>query len=131
LKRKLREYGFIFGKTLHRESGLILRPTRSEQVCLGTEGIALVGESAGWISPSSAEGISYAFKTAMALAQALCDGFEGFEGRYRQLTGGLRRNLLLKNAKSYFIFHPLLRKIIMKSGIRSLEIFKPEQSANR
>ena len=131
LKTRLRDYGFIFGKTLHRESGLLLRPTRSEQVCLGTKGIALVGEAGGWISPSSAEGLSYAFKTAMVLAQALCEGLDGFEGRYRQLTGGLRRNLLLKNAKSYFIFHPLLRKIIMKSGIRSLEIFKPEQSETR
>jgi len=131
LKEKLGEYGFIFGKTLRRESGLILRPTRVEQVCLGTKGIALVGESAGWISPSSAEGLSYAFKTAMALAQALSDGFDGFEGRYRQLTGGLRRNVLLKNVKSHFIFHPVLRKIIMKSGLQSLEIFKPEQSADR
>ena len=131
LKKKLREYGFVFGKTLQRERGLILRPTRSKQVCLGTKGIALVGESAGWISPSSAEGLSYAFKTAMVLAQALRDGFDGVEGRYRQLTGGLRRNVLLKNAKSYFILHPLLRKIIMKSGIQSLEVYKPEQSANR
>jgi len=131
LKEKLRGHGFVFGKTLQTERGLILRPTRSEQVCLGTKGIALVGESAGWISPSSAEGLSYAFKTAMALAQALRDGFDGFEGRYRQLTGGLRRKVLLKNAKSYFIFHPLLRKIIMKLGIQSLEIYKPEQSANR
>ena len=122
LKTKLRRHGFVFGKTIRREGAAILRPRGAKQIFTGKDGIALIGEAGGWISPSSAEGISYALKTALLLAQSLRPGFEGFEKRYEEKVGSLRRTLSLKNLKSRLLFHPLFRKAVMASGLRSLEV---------
>ena len=56
----------------------------------------VVGEAAGWISPSSAEGLSYAFRSALMLAEALQTTPHDFEKRYYQKTRALRRNIVLK-----------------------------------
>ncbi|MBW1941496.1 MAG: FAD-binding protein [Deltaproteobacteria bacterium] len=125
LKRKLRDHGFDFGKTVWREGAHILRPSRLQQLFTGTKGVALIGEAAGWISPSSAEGISYAFRSALLLAESLKTGIRDFEKRYYQGAGILRRNIFLKNVKSRFIFNPRLRKAVMRSGLQSMKIYKP------
>ena len=122
LKIKLRAHGFVFGKTIRREGAVLLRPRGGEYISAGKDGIALIGEAGGWISPSSAEGISYALKSALLLAQALRPGIEGFEVRYGGEVRSLRRNLSLKNLKSRFLFHPLFRKAAMASGFRSLQV---------
>ena len=94
----------------------------AKQIFVGKEGIALIGEAGGWISPSSAEGLSYALKTALLLAQSFRHGLEGFERRYEGKAGSLRRTLSLKILKSRLLFHPLFRKAVMASGLRSLEV---------
>ena len=124
LKNKLRDYGFTFGKPIRRKAAFILRPVKTRQISTGTKGIALIGEAAGWISPSSAEGLSYAFKSALVLAQILRRTLDGFEKRYYQKTRQLRRNIIIKNIKSHFIYDPWLRKIVMKTGIKSMELYK-------
>jgi flavin-dependent dehydrogenase len=101
---------------------LILRPVKQNQLFTGKKGIALLGEAAGWISPSSAEGLSYAFRSALMLADALRSAPDGFETRYHEKTGQLRRNILLKNLKSYVIFNPLLRKMVMNTGLQSIKV---------
>lgn len=125
LKRKLRNYGFAFGETVRREGAHLFRPLGLRQVCTGTNGVALLGEAAGWISPSSAEGLSYAFRSALMLADSLKRGIRGFEKRYYQRAGILRRNILLKNIKSRFIFRPELRKAVMRSGLQGMKIHEP------
>jgi flavin-dependent dehydrogenase len=125
LKEKLKRHGFNFGQTLRREGAFIVRPTRPAHVVTGTDGIVLLGEAAGWISPSSAEGFSYAFRSAVALAQALRSRPEGFERRYRHETRGLAGNLLLKNWKSRVVFNPSVRKAIMASGVQSVRMVEP------
>ena len=122
LKDKMRRYGLDTGRTVTREGAFIERPSKVKQVLVGRDGIVLIGEAAGWISPSSAEGISYAFRSAILLAESLSEGLEGFEERYRRKARSLRINIRLKNAKSPFIFHPLLRKIVMRSGIKSVDV---------
>ncbi len=102
-----------------------MRPVNWHQLSTGTKRIALLGEAAGWISPSSAEGLSYAFRSALMLADALRKAPDGFEKRYYQATRRLRINILIKNLKSHFIFNPLLRKAIRRSGFNSLEIYHP------
>lgn len=124
LKDRLRDYGFQFGKTIRREASFILRPIDTRQICTGTPAIALLGEAAGWISPSSAEGFSYAFRSALILAQALLKTPDDFAKRYYQKTRELRRHIFLKNIKSRFIYHPWLRKVVMKTGILSMEVQK-------
>jgi flavin-dependent dehydrogenase len=94
-------------------------------LCTGERGIALIGEAAGWISPSSAEGLSYAFRSAVMLAEALRSTPDGFEKRYYEKTRALRRNIFLKNLKSHFIFNPNLRSAVMRSGLQSVKIYRP------
>jgi flavin-dependent dehydrogenase len=125
LKTKLKAHGMQFGKTVFREGSLILRPRLQNQLSTGGNGIALLGEAGGWISPSSAEGLSYAFKSALMLAEALHSTLDGFEKRYFDMAAKLRKNILLKNVKAHFIFKPLLRNIIMRSGLQSITLGRP------
>ena len=122
LKAKLSAYGMDFGKIVFREGAVILRPVKQNQLVSGKKGIALLGEAAGWISPSSAEGLSYAFKSALMLADALRSTPDGFEKRYHEKTRQLRKNIFRKNLKSIFIFNPILRKWIMKTGLQSIAV---------
>ena len=122
LKATLAKYGMQFGKTIFREGTLILRPVKQNQLFTGQDGIALLGEAAGWISPSSAEGFSYAFKSALILADALGGSPDGFERRYYEKSAQLRKNIFLKNLKSRVIFNPVLRKWIMNTGLQSIRV---------
>ena len=122
LKTKLKAYGMNFGKTVFRAGTLILRPVKQNQLLTGKKGVALLGEAAGWISPSSAEGLSYAFRSALMLAEALQSAPNGFEKRYYEKTRRLRRNIFLKNLKSIAIFNPALRKMVMNTGLQSIAV---------
>jgi flavin-dependent dehydrogenase len=122
LKTKLSAYGMKFGKTAFREGTLILRPVKQKQLFTAQKGIALLGEAAGWISPSSAEGLSYAFRSALMLADALQSSPNGFETRYHEKTRKLRRNIFFKNLKSIVIFNTLLRKMVMRTGLQSITV---------
>jgi flavin-dependent dehydrogenase len=123
LKARLKDYGLQLGKTVWREGAFLLRPRTPRQVCTGESGIVLLGEAAGWISPSSAEGLSYAFRSACILAEVLLTDEENVERRYHKATMALRRNILLKGLKSRVVFSPPLRKIIMRLGLRSMDIY--------
>lgn len=120
LKSKLTRLGFDLTRKVKTEGAYIYRPRRGSQLFAGRDGIALVGEAAGAISPSSAEGFSYAFKSALFLAESLNEGIEGFMDRYRDKARQIRFNLLIKNLKSPVMYNPFLRKLAMKSGLQSL-----------
>ena len=123
LKDRLEDYGIRTGKPLWREGAYLLRPLKAEQVSTGCEGVALIGEAGGWISPSSAEGLSYAFRSAMLLAEALKESLQGFEKRYHNGCRHLRCNLFIKRLKSCFIFNPVLRNLVMRSGLQALDLY--------
>jgi flavin-dependent dehydrogenase len=99
------------------------RPEAAGQVSTGTKGVVLIGEAAGWISPSSAEGLSYAFHSAQILAEVLHAGLENIEPRYHRATLPLRRNIFLKGLKSRIVFDTHLRRIIMTLGVRSMDMY--------
>ncbi len=124
LKEKLINYGFRFKKEIGMEGSTILRTVRLNQICTGIENIALTGEAAGFISPSSAEGISYAFRSAYHLAYAIKNNPDSFLKDYKRQTLDLKSNIFLKNLKSPFMYNSVLRKFIMLSGINSLDIKK-------
>ncbi|WPX08879.1 Rossmann-fold NAD(P)-binding domain-containing protein [Anaerocellum danielii] len=88
----------------------------------GNKKIALIGEAAGFISPSSAEGLSYAFKSALDLANALEEGLEDYELKYKDNTANLINNIFLKNIKSKAMYNIFLRSIIMRSGLMSIDM---------
>lgn len=124
LKKKLAAYGFTFGESIGTKGTFLLRPEKRSHICTGRGSIALVGEAAGWISPSSAEGISYALKSAILLAKAINRDIDRFQELYRADSRWLARDILLKNVKSRFMYNPFLRKIIMQSGLMSMELYK-------
>lgn len=107
------------GKELRRNGAFIYRPNGFD--CnTGNSRIALVGEAAGFISPSSAEGFSFAFKSAQCLASALDKDINGFEKRYERNCISLRYSILAKSIKSPVMYVPWIRRIILASGLQSL-----------
>lgn len=120
LKDKLARLGFRFDHKIKREGAFLYRPKKTSQLCIGSGGVALIGEAAGAISPSSAEGISYALKSSFYLAQCLEEGIDGFMDRYKRKVKDIRFNLLMKNLKSPAMYHPFLRCLAMKSGLQSI-----------
>ena len=123
LKKRLKDNGLNFGKVIRRESAFILRPTRLKHLSTSAGPVALLGEAGGWISPSSAEGLSYAFRTALILAEVLKKSPDNFQQRFRRKTAPLKINILIKNMKSHVIYGRLLRTIVMKSGLQCMKIY--------
>jgi flavin-dependent dehydrogenase len=122
LKEKLTCQGFRIGKSICRMGGYLVRPSSASHICTGRDSIAFVGEAAGFISPSSAEGISYAMKSAMLLADALNEDLDNFSELYRTGSWLLTADIMMKNLKAGVMYTPVLRRIVMKSGLKSMDI---------
>lgn len=122
LKSKLRDYGFRFDRPLKREAAPILRPCTGD-IITGNDSVALIGEAGGFISPSSAEGLSFAFKSAHALALSLNEGMEGFQARYKKRIQPLVRSIAVKRAKNIVMYNKILRGLVMKSGVLSSDVY--------
>ncbi len=120
LKSKLIEYGFDFKNCKKRKGALIFRPMRLNQICTGNNTLALIGEAGGFISPSSAEGISYAIKSAIALSDSINEKYTDFTSLYNKKVKPIKRNILIKNLKVPFMYQKNLRNIIMRSGVLSM-----------
>lgn len=116
-KKVLRRFGYILEDPVRTECCLVLRPRAEKDFFLGEDGVFLIGEAAGFVSPSSLEGISYAIKSGEALANAL--GCKAPHKSYRLLTAKIRARLMLKTLKCPFMYYPPLRRFVMKSGIMS------------
>lgn len=82
----------------------------------------LIGEAAGFISPSSLEGISWALESGAMLADVLNCGLDGANRRYHKNAWGMKIRLAGKLLKSPFLYTPFIRHIILKSGICSLSV---------
>lgn len=124
LKERLINYGFELNKSVKKNGAFILRPQSTKQIFIGKDNISLVGEAAGWISPTSAEGLSYAFRSAIALAKSFNSNPGNLIEEYYKNTKGLRINITQKNLKAPFMYNPFIRKIVMKSGLLSMSIHK-------
>lgn len=122
LKKKLISRGFEFGPCVKRNGSYLLRPEKVNQIYLGKANILLIGEAAGWISPSSAEGLSYSFRSAYALANAILHGPDNIIDEYYGNTNNLRLNIKLKHLKSPLMYNTFLRKLIMRSGLMSMNM---------
>jgi flavin-dependent dehydrogenase len=120
LKRKMAHYGLDLKNPLLTEACLVNRPANPFQFCptIGDSAF-LIGEAAGFISPSSLEGISYAMNSALMLSKAFSSSSPARE--YRRATREIALTLTLKLLKCPFMYSPILRKMIMKSGIMSIK----------
>lgn len=121
LKGKLEFFGFKLKNPLKTEACLVLRPKPFE-FYTGRDGIFLLGEAAGFISPSSLEGISYAFDSAWRLSEVLNQGAKDLNAAYNAKTIPIRLKLFSKNLKNPFIYNPGLRRAIMQSGLASIPV---------
>lgn len=99
-------YGF--NKEIIRQGTFIMRPNFFHKVS-AEKGLFLIGEAGGYISPSSAEGISYAFKTAELLAASNMD-YQIFKRKMRLIL----LNIFYKNIKSLIMYIPYIRRIVMR-----------------
>lgn len=123
LKLKIKEHGFDLNNSVRKNGTYLLRPLKRKQICTGIGRVGLIGEAAGFISPSSAEGISYAFKSALTLSKAIFQDIERSLDLYEAHTASLRRNILLKTLKLPFMYNKNLRRLIIKSGVRSIDVY--------
>lgn len=124
LKYKLQAYGFRLDNPVKTEACLALRPSGPGKYCQGKSSVFLVGEAAGFISPSSLEGISYAIDSGYILSQCLNNAGRDPNREYKKRTRGIRLKLFFKYLKRPFIFNPFARKLVMKSGVSSISIIK-------
>jgi flavin-dependent dehydrogenase len=118
-KARLTDHGYRFGQRIRSEGAFIVRPSLKD-VFAGRDTILLIGEAAGAISPSSAEGISYALKTSLMLSSALLEHENAVIRHYERSLWTIRFNILLKQLKSPFMYWPMLRQLALKSGIKRL-----------
>lgn len=106
-----------FSNPLKTEACEVLCPS-GKDFCTGNDRVFLIGEAAGFISPSSFEGISYALLSSEALAQAF-DSDKPKE-KYILLTQKLRFKLCQKVIKRDILASSFLRTGIMRSGITAI-----------
>ncbi|MDR0467863.1 MAG: FAD-binding protein [Campylobacteraceae bacterium] len=117
LKEKVKNSGVSFGELVKQESCLVSINRGLFSTCSGKNGVYLIGEAAGMISPSSLEGISYSMESAKILADIINSGCNSIENKYRFMTLGIRIRLILKILKMPFMYNKYIRKLIMKCGI--------------
>lgn len=124
-KSKLSDFGISLSEPVKQEACLVLRPKGFKSFCLGKDNAFLIGEAAGFISPSSLEGIS----SAIISASALADAFNGHQCTfndilkiYSRLTRKQRLKLVLKLLKCPFMYNKYLRRLVMNSGIQSIKM---------
>lgn len=125
-KEKLKRIGFQFGTPLKTEACLVLRPASFRDFCKGEDGIFLLGEAAGFISPSSLEGISSALYSARDLSHVLNHPHGDLHQRYWNKTRKIRIKIALKLLKCPFMYNTFLRTLVLKSGLQSIKINKTE-----
>lgn len=115
--------GISFGTPIKREACLLTSIRSASDFALGKGRIFLLGEAAGFVSPSSFEGFSSAFLSGKYLADAFAAGKNEREilRYYKQKSRKLRLKLACKILKMRVLCSPALRKLIMKSGIQSIQ----------
>jgi len=124
LRQKLYDEGYDLGTPIKKMGTVIMRTRKNNQIQLSIDNIGLVGEAAGLISPSSAEGISYALKSATNMAEAINQNNLKFQKIYHKKCRSLKRSIWLKNLKIMIIYNPFLRKLVMLSNILALRVEK-------
>lgn len=120
-KMKLSDYGIFFGTPLSTEACTVVFGKKRPKFLLGmkTEKIYLAGESAGLISPSSLEGISWALVSGRNLGKIFTTE-KNIINIYSKKMFPQRIKLRLKFLKSIILCSPILRCFVMRSGLSSV-----------
>lgn len=101
-----------FGRSMRRESAAALQVRSGRDIVLGSGGVLLTGEAAGFISPTSGEGISYALSTGDLCARAILADSADPLGTYTKMAQPAVRNIAAKTRKiallEYRVGHAVL-----------------------
>lgn len=119
-KKQLHNYDIDLNHPLSKEACLVNSPKRLNEIFLGRDRLILVGEAAGWISPSSLEGMSYAMDSALTLSQAFKSDYP--LRSYYLLSRSLKLKIFLKQLKSIVLYTPWIRSLVMISGLEAMKI---------
>ena len=121
LKEKMAENGVVFGKLIKKQGCYVYINRGIFNTCTGKNNVYLIGEAAGMISPSSLEGISYSMESAKILADIINGKNNNISYSYFIKTLYIRFRLFIKILKKPFMYNKILRKIIMKSGLKAIK----------
>jgi flavin-dependent dehydrogenase len=121
LKKKIKNMGISFGQLVKREGCFVYLNKGLTSTCTGKNGAYLIGEAAGMISPSSLEGISYSMESGKILAEIINRDFKNIGYKYFMKTLRIRIKLVYKIFKMPFMYNSILRKLIMKSRIKTIK----------
>ena len=121
-KERLKKYGYELSNPIKKEGCHLLRPLSSRDVCFGEGRVALIGEASGLVSPTSAEGISYAMLSGSELGKAILEDRENFLELYEKNVNYLKKNIDSKMRKYPMMYNQTLRKMIFKLGIGAIEV---------
>ncbi len=106
LKEKIGKYFQIFGEVIKKKTDITIRSSPN-RIFLGNDKIFLVGEAAGLISPSTAEGISFALRSGKYCAEVLNKG--GDLNEYKEMCQELINEIKEKYKKLKILQHPQKR----------------------
>lgn len=121
-KATLIAYGVNLPEPVRREACFVKRLRSVSDIRLGAEEVLLLGEAAGFISPSSFEGISGALNSAYQLSRVFNAGRTDILRGYRKAAWKMRLKYTLKIFKASVLCNRFLRGLIMKSGIKSIRL---------
>jgi flavin-dependent dehydrogenase len=101
-----------FGPAVKREAAKALKVNRRQELFLGKGNVLVTGEAAGFISPTSGEGISYALNSGMLCAQAINEAGGNALSAYARTTRELTKNLTRKMNKFAVLEKPSSRLLL-------------------
>lgn len=112
--------GFVLQDEILNEACTVCWPKTALEIVSGGRGVMLLGEAGGFISPSSLEGISWAMRCGHLAAEAFSckDPIKA----YCKKSKSLKFKLGLKTIKSWFMYNPVLRWLVLKTGIKSVKV---------
>lgn len=114
-ENKLKEKMNIHEIGFKKEIAIISRPESINDIVFGDSHMLLVGESAGFISSSTGEGISFALKSGYNCAQALNYNFENAFEKYKELCQPLLEEIMKKIKKAEILSNPVKRLGLFKT----------------
>ncbi len=103
---------------LNREVHPITRIDSIEQCVLGRERVILIGEAAGFVRPTSGEGISLALRSGMLLAEAVNENPNGPLQGYRERCGSLLETLSMELQMAEVLRSPEKRRSWISAAAR-------------
>lgn len=120
-KEMIKSYNIPIDEVIKKEACLVNCPSSPFQIVNGQNNVVLIGEAAGFVSPSSLEGISYAMDSAILASKSFQNNTFTLK-KYRKLTFKLKGKIALKNIKSIVLFTPWIRNLVLLSKIKSIRI---------